>query len=263
MTVAYSEFYNFPFLRDQLFISFFKSFPLNISNFDDFILKTQAEYYRKFINPEFDTKLLEAPNSNTNLVSKCPFASKSMYSTSYPSFAIENISRLRYTLIDNCHISDMNLNGLTINVVKPGGEMVHNCPVYMFTSGIHKRINFGKGGIFILTEDSIFTELVELEPEQEEIFNEMVGLKEKMTASDIRFFFPTKIIIINPINLDKVLNSLIYLSITNSDSLNIEFLKSILRLGGTVGTPSQFEAYQDVLSIEFIRKNHSLFKIFQ
>lgn len=250
MTAGYSEFLNFPFLRDQLFISFFKALRPNTSSaFDEFILKAQVEYYCKFINPNFDPKVLDLPQA----ISKCPFASK-MTSTRTCSFAMEPLSKVRYSFIENVHISDMNLDGLTVGIIKPGNQIV-NCPYTIFTSGCHQNITFNDT-INIIASDASFSNLKSVQDHP--IYNEIISIKDTLSASDILFFFPSNTLIINPQDIDMALNILVYLNLSNIKDISVKTLKAAgITCKGIL--PSQFEAYSDVLTIEYIRTNSSLF----
>ena len=242
MTVNISEFLNFPFLRDQLFISYFKALkPDNSSGFDEFIFKAQVEYFCKFIDPNFDPKALDLPLS---AISKCPFASK-MTSTRTCSFAIEPLSKVRYSFIENVHISDMNLDGITVGIVKPGNQIV-NCPYTIFTSGCHQNINFSDT-VNIIASDASFSNLKPVQ--NHPIYNEIISIKGTLSASDILFFFPSNTLIINPQDIDKALNILVYLYLSNIKDITIKTLKEAgITCKGI--QPSQFEAYSDVLTVE-------------
>ena len=258
MTLILSELLNFPFLRDQLFISFFKSLsPDSQISYDKFIFNAQLEYYCKFINPHFDPKSLE---SSSSISSKCPFASK-IPPTGNIYFAIEPLSRVRYSFIENVHISDMNLAGLTVGIVKPDREACRGCPFNIFTSGCHKFINFeqlqqSQTSINIVVSDASFSD--SLPVHNMPIFNELVTIMPFLSASDVFYFFPNNTLIINPHDIDKTLNILVYLYLSNLTEISLETLKAA-GIGCKGIQPSQFEAYNDVISLEYIRNNRALF----
>lgn len=245
-------FLEFPFLRDQLFISFFKSltYESSLSTYEEFIFKAQVEYYRKFINPNFDaTSLISIP-----IPSKCPYASKLNLPVS-STLAIEQISLLRYFCLENFHISDMNLPGLTVNICKPLGKMAESCPFYLFTSGNHDHFNFLSTNI--ISSDASFSKLPEIDSNP--LYNEIIKVKPVLSPSDVLYFFPLNTLIINPHDLDKVLNIFVYLNLSGATDISLKKLKA-LGIGAKAIKPSQFQAYTDILTVEYIRKNFKLFQ---
>ena len=249
------EFGNFPFLRDQLFVSFFKSQSLQIKdhfhNFDEFVFKSQLEYYRKFINPNFEPSSLVPPSG----APKCPYASQWNRNSS-ASFAVEQLSILRYCFIESVHISDMNLPGLTVNIVKPGTGSSLSCPIAIFTSGRHSSVDFTTGSINIIVSDASFSSLPEIPSLP--IYTELSKTNTVLSPSDVLFFFPASTLIINPMDVDKFLNIFVYLNLAGLTDISLNTLKAV-GIGGKALNPSRFQAYSDILTVEYIRTNPELF----
>jgi hypothetical protein len=256
------EFHNYPFLRDQLFLSFIKSsFKLDsLTNLEKFILKTQAEYFKKFLNPEFDQKILE----NSSKVSNCPFAPKTT-SSPIKSFSYESISRIRYSLIENTHISDMNFNNLTVNIVKPDCERSIDSKFTVLVSGIHHNLDFNNPKVqYILMTDTKISNSSTIPVIGDHrlpcnIINEIIRVKPYLTGADALFLFPENVLLINPCDIDRVLNIIVYLNILNLP-FDFNFLKSVGLTSKTGGSPSSLEPYADILTLEYIQNNVQLFQ---
>ena len=258
-----SDFYSFPFLRDQLFLSFFRALKFDAQcSLESFILNSQITYFTKFINSQFDPKIIPLSSSSAvplKKVSKCPFASKSSGSTPSPSqpFVVESLSRVRYSVIENIHISDMDVSGLTVNIVRPDSSDSYcsDADFNVFTSGTHFQVDFDFNSRrhFILFSDSKF-----INPKliSHPIINEIFKTKPVLSSSDLFFLFPENVHIINPSDLDRLLNIIIYLNILK---LNYT-LETIKRLLFCWVEPSSIEPYNDLLSVEYIQSNPDLFK---
>ena len=252
-----SEFYNYPFLRDQLFLSFFKTLAYETAaDFEIFILMAQIDYYNKFINSEFDHKIL---TKSTEKVSKCPFAPRIKTVT---PFNYEPISKIKYSLIENTHISDMNVDNLTVQLVKPGCERSFDAKFHVLLSGTHQELNFNDPEFnYIMLSDTKLTEIVPLNKDQALsscIINEIFKVKQVITASDALFLFPSNVLVINTSDLDRLLNFIIYLNILKYP-LNFNTLKKSGIASKTL-EPSQLEPYADILTPEYIQNNSDLFQ---
>lgn len=252
-----SEFYNYPFLRDQLFLSFIKTLkPDYLDNFENFILKTQSEYFKKFINPEFNEQVL----SNPSKISKCPFAPKACNAFIRP-FAFEPISRIRYSFIENTHISDMKIDNLTVNIVKPESERAKDAKFNVLLSGIHLNLDFNNESLYIMMSDTRISHIVPLTTDHRlayDAINEILKFKTVLTAADALFLFPENVLVINSVDLDRLLNIIIYLNIFKLP-LNLKSLKSIGLTSKSL-TPSFLEPYADILTTEYIKNNFDLFQ---
>ena len=263
----FDEFYNFPFLRDQFFISYFQRLQaraqtqapstndLNHKKFESLILKSQIEYYKHFINPNFDPQLL--PTSVPTTTSKCPFAHKFVKS-SIPPFAISKISNIHYTQIQNVHISDMNLPNLTVNLV--------DAEIKIFLGGKHDNITFGtqNQSIFLISDAASFanSEFKFISPSASttkfppELVQSILNAKPILTPSDVFYLISpvssSKIVIINQEDIDKILNIIIYLKLSASP-VDVEILKA------PNIQPSSIEPYEDVLTLEYLKEIPNIF----
>ena len=254
-----AEFYNFPFLRDQLFLSFIKTLePNNSKNLENFILNIQEEYFKKFINPEFNQQIL---TKSSVKVSKCPFAPIPSSSPIKP-FSYEQISKVRYSLIENIHISDMKIDNLTVNIVKPDNERTHDARFTILLTGIHHNLDFNNSNVqYIMMTDTKLSNTIPLLDEgltSYRIINEILKIKPLLTASEALFLVPKNVLVINSFDLDRVLNLIIYLNILKLP-LNLEVLKSIGLTSKNLN-PSFLEPYADVLTPEYVQNNAKLFQ---
>lgn len=259
-----SEFYNYPFLRDQLFISFFKTLKIeNISSFESSILSAQIEFFKKFVNPQFNPQMLTT--SSTAKVSKCPFAPKTS-NTPIKPFSFEPLSKVRYSIIENTHISDMNIDNLTVNIVKLETERSPKAKFHVFSSGIHHNVDFNNSNDqFILLHDSKFEKTTPVNFDFDHQFshdttNEIIKVKQSLTAADILFLFPEKVLVINSIDQDRFLNLIVYLNILGLP-LTLQTVKSIGLNSKRLALPPSFlEPYADILNPEYIHSNIDLFQ---
>lgn len=253
-----SEFYNYPFLRDQLFLSFIKTLKLeDLADFENFILKSQAEYFKKFINPDFDQQILANPSK----VSKCPFAPKVINSLIKP-FSYEPISKVRYSFIENTHISDMKIDNLTVNIVKSENERADNAKFTVLLSGVHYNLDFNNPeSLYIMMVDTRISNVIPVINDHQlpcHIINEIFKVKTLLTAADVLFLFPENVLVINSVDLDRVLNIIIYLNIFKLP-LTLSSLKSIGLTSKSL-TPSFLEPYADILTPEYIQNNMDFFQ---
>lgn len=253
-----SEFYNYPFLRDQLFLSFIKTLkPEDLADFENFILKAQAEYFKKFINPDFDQQVLSKPSK----ISKCPFAPKA--STSYiRPFSYEPISKIRYSFIENTHISDMKIDNLTVNIVKPESERAKDAKFNVLLSGVHLNLDFNQHeSLYIIMTETRISNIIPVTIDHRlpcDTINKILKVKTLLTAADALFLFPENVLVINSVDLDRLLNIIIYLNIFKLP-LNLKSLKSIGLTSKSL-TPSFLEPYADILTPEYIQNNFDLFQ---
>lgn len=258
-TMENTHFYKYPFLRDQLFLSFFRNLkPGILSEFQSFTLKAQAEYFKRFINPEFNLQTLLKPSEN---VSKCPFAPKSTSTTTTPQLCCESLSKVRYSMIENTHISDMNFDNLTVNIVKPGSEMSSNAKFHVLHSGTHNYLDLNNPDAqIIMLSDAKLTDMKFMKSDHQEsqTINELFKVKKVFTASDALFLFPAKIMVISPENLNILLNIIVYLNILKIP-LSLNVLKS-MGLSAKQLAPSSLEPYADLLSPLYIQNNPDLFQ---
>lgn len=256
-----TEFYNYPFLRDQLFLSFIKTLvpPNHLEDLQNFILNSQAEYFKKFINPKFHQQILK---KSPVKVSKCPFAPNPAVSAPIKPFSYEPISKVRYFLIENTHISDMKINNLTVNIVKPDSERTRDSWFTILLTGIHCNLDFNDPNVkYIMMTDTKLSNITPFLDERLPLpntINEIFKIKPLLTASDAHFLFPNNVLIINPSDLDLVLNLIIYLNIFKLP-LSLDVLKSI-GLSAKNSNPSSLEPYADILTPEFIQNNLELFQ---
>lgn len=166
--------------------------------------------------------------------------------------------------MENVHISDMNLPGLTVNICKPKGSLAaESCPIHLFTSGHHDSINFNFkfesiSTVNIIASDAVFSQLIEIEANP--LYNEIIKVMPVLSASDILYFFPHNTLIINPQDLDKVLNIFVYLHLSGVTDIPLKSRLKALGIGANAIQPSQFQAYSDVLTVEYFRTNHNLFQ---
>jgi len=255
-----AEFYNFPFLRDQLFLSFIKTLePNNLENFEGFILNSQTEYFKKFIKPEFNQQILKKSSVK---VSKCPFAPIPSSSSPIKPFSYEQISTVRYSLIEDIHISDMKIDNLTVNIVKPDNERAHDAMFTILLTGIHHNLDFNNSNVqYIMMTDTKLLNTIPLLDERLpscRIINEILKIKPLLTSSDALFLVPKNVLVINSFDIDRLLNLIIYLNILKLP-LNLEVLKSIGLTSKNIN-PSFLEPYADVLTPEYVQNNAKLFQ---
>lgn len=253
-----SPFYSFPFLRDFLFISYFRSLkPQTVNEFESFIFKAQLDYYLQFIDKSYNHS--QYISSLLNSASRCPFASKQSTLAKSLSFVIEPISKVRYTLLQDVHISDMNLSGLTVNLIHAGSEIAQDAQFKMFLNGTHDSLKHLNESI--LCNNAQFSN-IKLESFPQARFTPdltaaiIKAKSNSLSASDVHYLFPSNTMIINQDSIDKILNILVYLNIAGIP-LTLETLK-MTGIGGT-GQPSSIEPYEDVLSIEYLQNNPNIF----
>ncbi len=249
--ISTASFHHFPFLRDHLFVSFFKKSSPNLIDFDSFILTSQLDYYLKFINNNY------SPTMDSKSISKCPFASKT--TTNPCSFVVETLSSLRYTLLQDVHISDMNLSGLTVQLIRPGSEMALDAEIKLFLSGQHTKI----ANISVLCSDTRYCFDYESSFDNGRfspgLTKAIITAKSNaLTASDVNYLFPSAILIIKPDHIDRFLNLVVYLKISGIP-LTLDNLR--MAMNGIISSePSSIEPYEDVLSIEYLQNNPNIFK---
>lgn len=278
-----TDFYSFPFLRDQWFIENLKlkfsskqiaTIPEDICNF---ILELQMDYYSTFINPLFKAEMITALSTSTSTgsSSKCPFARIKTSNTiqKIPPFATESLSRVIYSKIDSVHIIKRinETNGfeekkVVIRIISPNERSDFPSTDYqILLNGLHKDFkmdDINSNNLIILLPETKICPVhignVSACRFSSEILAELCKVRKTLTASDLLFLFPSKVLVINPIELDRFINLAVYMNIFGVP-FKLQEIKRFPAYCSKNLEPSFIEPYSDVLSVDFIKENSDLF----